>query len=187
MEEEIALYLSDAQESMEKAIQHTQKDLAKIRAGKALPSMLDGLLVSYYGVDTPLNQVSTVNTPDARTLLIKPFERSILAEIEKAIKNSDLGFNPQNDGEVIRINIPPLTEERRKQLLKQVKQEIENGKVSIRNVRKDTNNALKDLQKDGAPEDAVKKAEDEVQKYTDKATAKLDEIYAKKEAEIMTV
>ena len=147
MEEEIEMYLEEAQENMEKAIQHTQKELSKIRAGKAMPSMLDGLTVLYYGADTPLNQVCSVTTPDARTLMIKPFEKSVLGEIEKSIKNSDLGFNPQNDGEIIRINIPMLTEERRKQLLKQVKQEIENGKVSIRNVRQDINKSLKELQK----------------------------------------
>ena len=187
MEEEIEMYLEEAQENMDKAIQHTQKELTKIRAGKAMPSMLDGLTVLYYGAETPLNQVSSVTTPDARTLLIKPFEKSVLAEIEKSIKNSDLGFNPQNDGEVIRINIPALTEERRKQLVKQVKQEIEHGKVSIRNVRQDINKSLKELQKEGASEDDVKKAEERVQKLTDKATTRIDEVYAKKEAEIMTV
>jgi ribosome recycling factor len=187
MEEEIKMFLDDAKDSMTKAVEHTNKELAKIRAGKALPSMLDGIKVEYYGVDTPLNQVATVNTPDARTLVIKPFERKIINDIEKAIRNSDLGINPQNDGEIIRLVIPPLTEERRKALVKQVKQEVENGKVSVRNIRKDTNNTLKDLQKEGASEDAVKRAEEKVQKMTDEYVAKMDELSHKKEAELMTV
>lgn len=187
MEEEIQMFLEEAKELMNKAILHTQKELTKVRAGKASPSMLDGLVVSYYGADTPLNQVSSVTTPDARTIMIRPFEKSIIGEIEKAIKNSDLGVNPQNDGEIIRINIPPLTEERRGKLVKQVKQEGESGKISVRNIRKDTNNSLKSLQKDGAAEDAVKKAEEQVQKLTDDFTKKVDEIIVKKEQELMTV
>lgn len=187
MEEEIKMFLDEAKELMDKALQHTGNELVKIRAGKAMPSMLDGLTVEYYGMTTPLNQVSTINTPDARTLLIKPFEKNLLAEIEKTIKNSDLGLNPQNDGETIRLNIPPLTEERRAKLVKQVKQEIEHGKVSVRNVRKDINDSLKKLQKEGASEDAVKKAEEKVQKLTDDFIAKIDELFHKKEQELMTV
>lgn len=187
MEEEIELYLDEAKELMDKAVNHTASELAKIRAGKAMPSMLDSINVDYYGASTPLSQVSSVTTPDARTLAIKPFEKSIISDIEKAIRDSDLGLNPQNDGDVIRINIPALTEDRRKQLVKQVKQEIENGKVSVRNARKDTNDGLKQLQKEGASEDAVRKAEEQVQKLTDSYTAKIDELFAKKEGEIMTV
>lgn len=187
MEEEIQLYLDEAKELMEKALLHTQQELNKVRAGKAQPSVLDGLKVEYYGVETPVNQVSSVTTPDARTILIKPFERSLINIIEKAIKESDLGFNPQNDGDSIRINMPPLTEERRKQLVKQVKTEIENGKVSIRNVRKESNESLKKLQKEGASEDAVKRAEEKVQKFTDTYISKVDELLVKKEQEIMTV
>lgn len=187
MEEEIELYLDEAKELMEKAVNHTASELAKIRAGKAMPSMLDSINVEYYGALTPLSQVSSVTTPDARTLAIKPFEKSIINDIEKAIRDSDLGLNPQNDGEIIRINIPALTEDRRKQLVKQVKQEIENGKVSVRNARKDTNDGLKQLQKEGASEDAVRKAEEQVQKLTDGYSAKIDELFAKKEGEIMTV
>ncbi|NJL13789.1 MAG: ribosome recycling factor [Microscillaceae bacterium] len=187
MEEEIKMYLDEAQELMHKAVEHTQREISKIRAGKADPSMLDSLKVEYYGAETPLNQLASVTTSDARTILIKPFERNLINSIEKAIKNSDLGFNPQNDGQSIRINIPPLTEERRRQLVKQVKQEGESGKVSIRNIRKDTNGSLKELQKEGASEDAVKKAEEEVQKLTDKFVVKVEEILSKKETELMTV
>lgn len=185
--EEIQLFLDEAKELMEKAVQHTSLELSKIRAGKASPSMLDGLTVNYYGVTTALNQASSVTVPDARTVLIKPWEKSLLGEIERAIINSDLGLNPQNDGEVIRLNIPPLTEDRRKQLAKQVKMETENGKISIRNIRKETNESLRKLQKEGASEDDIKRAEDTVQQLTDKHIVKCDEAYTKKEAEIMTV
>lgn len=187
MEEEIQLYLDDARENMDKAVDHTKHELAKIRAGKAMPNMLDGLQVEYYGSMTPINQVATVNTPDPRTLSVKPFEKTMIAEIEKAIINSDLGLNPQNDGEQVRINIPPLTEERRLNLMKQVKNEAENGKISIRNARHDTNHNLKQMQKDGASEDLIKDAEGDVQKITDVHTAKIDELVKLKEADIMTV
>lgn len=183
--EEIEIYLETAEEMMEKAIQHTKNEFAKIRAGKAMPSMLDGVEVEYYGNMTPLNQVAGVTTPDARTISIKPWEKSMLQEIERAIINSGLGFNPQNDGEQIRINIPPLTEERRLQLMKQVKSEAENGKISIRNARKETNDSLKKL--DGISEDLVKNAEDDVQKLTDKYTSKIDALVEVKEKDIMTV
>ncbi len=181
------MFLDEAKELMDKSIQHTNAELTKIRAGKAMPNMLDGIMVDYYGVASPINQVSSVTTPDARTLAIRPFEKNLISAIEKAIKDSGLGFNPQNDGEAIRITIPALTEERRKQLVKQVKQEIENGKISLRNIRKETNEALKKLQKEGAPEDAIKMAEDKVQKLTDGFSVKVEELLAKKEAEIMTV
>lgn len=185
--EEINFYLDSTKESMEKAIQHTASELVKIRAGKATPEMMDGITVEYYGAPTPLNQTASVTTPDARTIMIKPWEKSILGAIERAIINSDLGLNPQNDGEQIRLNIPPLTEERRKQLAKQAKAETENGKISVRNIRKDTNEALRKLQKEGASEDDVKRAEDRVQQLTDAYTQKLDELFSKKENEIMTV
>ncbi|MEQ8715733.1 MAG: ribosome recycling factor [Cyclobacteriaceae bacterium] len=187
MEEEIEMFLQEAEELMHKAISHTTAELVKIRAGKAMPNMLDTISVEYYGVMTPLSQVASVTTPDARTLVIKPWEKKMIAEIEKAIINSNLGFNPQNDGDIIRINIPALTEERRLQLVKQVKAEAENGKVSIRNVRKDTNDSLRKLLKDGASEDAIKRAEDEVQKITDNNTASIDELVVKKEADIMHI
>ncbi|UXX79995.1 ribosome recycling factor [Reichenbachiella carrageenanivorans] len=185
--EEIEMYLEEARELMDKSVNHCQQELLKIRAGKAMPNMLDGLMVEYYGTMTPINQVSSVTTPDARTLSIKPFEKSILGEIERVIINSDLGLNPQNDGEQIRINIPPLTEERRLGLMKQVRAEAENGKISVRNVRKDTNDSLKALIKEGVSEDAVKGAEAEVQKLTDKHVVLIDELVVVKEKDIMTI
>lgn len=184
--EEIQLFLDEAKEMMQKAVDHTAAELVKIRAGKAMPNMLDGIMVPYYGSPTPLQQVASVTTPDARTLAIKPWERNLISEIERAIINSDLGLAPQNNGEMIILTIPPLTEERRKGLVKQAKQECENGKISIRTVRKDINDSLKKLQKDGAPEDEVKRAEDVVQKYTDQYSSKIDDLLTKKEAEIMT-
>lgn len=185
--EEIQLFLDEAKEMMQKAVDHTAAELVKIRAGKAMPNMLDGIMVPYYGSPTPLQQVASVTTPDARTLAIKPWERNLISEIERAIINSDLGLAPQNNGEMIILTIPPLTEERRKGLVKQAKQECENGKISIRTVRKDINDSLKKLQKDGAPEDEVKRAEDVVQKFTDQYSTKIDDLLIKKEAEIMTV
>ena len=187
MDEEIALYLEDAKDHMEKSLHHTEIELKKIRAGKATPSMLDGVMVEYYGSPTPINQVASVNTPDARTIMVKPWEKTILPEIEKAIINSDLGLNPLNDGETIRLNIPALTEERRKQLMKQVRSEAEHGKVSIRNVRKDVNDSLKQLMKDGTSEDEVKRGETEVQSLTDNFIKKIDDLVAVKENDIMTV
>lgn len=185
--EEIALYLDDAKESMEKAVKHTTYELTKIRAGKAMPSMLDGLMVNYYGTPTPIAQVANINTTDARTLVIKPWEKAMLSEIEKTIKNSDLGINPQNDGEIVRLVIPALTEERRKNLVKQAKEEVESGKVRVRAIRKDTNEDLKKLQKDGASEDLIKGAEAKVQTFTDTYIKKLDEVLAAKEQDIMTI
>ncbi len=187
MEEEIKMYLDEARELMEKAVQHTQREFTKIRAGKASPEMLNGIMVDYYGVMTPIGQVAGINTPDARTIALKPFEKSMIGKIEKAIKDSDLGIQPNNDGELIRLSMPPLTEERRQKLVKQVKQEGEAGKVSVRNIRKDINSSLKELQKDGASEDSIKKAEEKVQKFTDEFIVKVDEIVGKKENELMTV
>lgn len=185
--EEIKMYLDEARDLMQKAIVHVGHELTKIRAGKAMPTMLDGLYVDYYGTNTPINQVASVTTPDARTLMVKPWEKKMITEIEKAIRNSDLGLNPQNDGEQVIINIPQLTEERRQMLVKQVKHEGEQGKISIRNIRKETNDSLKQLQKEGASEDDIKRAEDNVQDLTDQHTKKIDELIEKKEKEIMTV
>ncbi|MDH5608004.1 MAG: ribosome recycling factor [Cyclobacteriaceae bacterium] len=185
--DEINFYLDHAKESMEKTVIHTGHDLTKIRAGKAMPNMLDGLVVSYYGTPTPISQVASVTTPDARTLAIKPWEKNMIQEIEKAIINSDLGLNPQNDGELVRLNIPPLTEERRKNLAKQAKGEAENGKIAIRNIRKDTNEQLRKLLKEHVSEDLVKDAEEQVQKLTDSSIKKIDELLEVKEKEIMTI
>ncbi|MDX2190551.1 MAG: ribosome recycling factor [Bacteroidota bacterium] len=185
--EEIELFLDDANQSMEKALRHLETELTKIRAGRASTQMLDSILIEYYGSMTPLNQVSSSSTPDARTISIKPFEKGLIGEIEKAIRNSNLGFNPQNNGEVVIISVPALTEERRRDLVKQVRQEGEVAKVSIRNIRKETNEELRKLLKDGVAEDAVKTAEDDVQKLTDAYVIKIDEHCNKKEKEIMTV
>lgn len=187
MEEEIQMYLDEAEELMSKAVTHLNQELLKIRAGKASPSMLDNLRVEYYGSLTPLGQMASVSTPDARTIMIKPWEKSVIAEIEKAIINSDLGLNPQNDGEQIIINVPQLTEERRTALVKQAKNEGEKGKVSVRNARKEINDGLKQMLKDGASEDMIKRAEDKVQSLTDGHSKRIDEILTKKESEIMTV
>ncbi|MFZ5972298.1 MAG: ribosome recycling factor [Bacteroidota bacterium] len=183
--EEIELYLEDARESMNKAVNHVAHELTKIRAGKANPSMLDGIQVPYYGAMSPLNQVSSITTPEARTLFIKPWEKGLIGEIEKAILAANLGLTPQNDGQQVIINIPMLTEERRKQLVKQVHQECEHGKVSIRSIRKDTNEQLKKIK--GVSEDDIKNAEEKVQKMTDEFIGKIDALMKKKEGEIMTV
>ncbi|MDR9399003.1 ribosome recycling factor [Salibacter sp.] len=187
MDEELELIFDQAKESMSESIDHLKAELAKIRAGRANPSMLDGVKVEYYGSLTPLNQVSNVNTPDGRTISVQPWEKGMLQEIEKAIMNANLGLNPQNNGELIMINIPPLSEERRQQLVKQAKAEGEKSKVSLRNARKEAMDELKRLKNDGAPEDAIKDAEDEVQKITDEHTAKIDKYIEDKEADILKV
>jgi ribosome recycling factor len=187
MTEEVQMYLEDTKEKMEAAVDHLEQELLKIRAGKANPSMLNGVMVDYYGSMTPLTQVANLSVPDPRTIAIQPWERPMIAQIEKAIMNSNLGFNPDNNGEVIRINIPALTEERRGDLVKQAKAECEHAKVSIRNTRRDTNIELKKLVKDGLSEDAEKDAEVEVQKYTDLYGKKVDELMAEKEKDIMTI
>ena len=176
--EEIQLFLEECREMMGKAVTHLTGELSKIRAGKASPAMLDSVMVDYYGSPTPLNQTASVTSPDARTLFVKPWEKATIPEIEKAIINSSLGLNPQNDGEQIIINIPQLTEDRRMALVKQAKHEGELGKISVRNTRKEINDELKKLQKEGASEDEIKRAEDEVQSITDEFTKKIDEILA---------
>lgn len=183
--EEIELYLDEAKDLMTKSINHVASELTKIRAGKANPAMLDGIVVSYYGATTPLNQVSSLTTPDARTIFIKPWEKGMIAEIEKSIRDANLGLNPQNDGQQVIINVPMLTEERRKQLVKQVGQECEQGKVSVRTIRKDTNEQLKKIK--GASEDDIKNGEESVQAMTNDFIAKIDALLKKKEVEIMTV
>lgn len=187
MNEEIELYLADAEESMQKAVHHLDEALVHIRAGKANVKLVDAVYVDYYGAQTPLSQVSNITTPDAKTIAIQPWEKSLIGAIEKAIINSNLGLNPSNNGEIIRIMLPPLTEDRRRQLVKQAKQEGEEAKISIRNVRRDTNDHLKKLIKEGVPEDMVKDAEGEVQKITDKYSKKIEELVELKEKEILTV
>lgn len=187
MNELISLELEDCKEKMAKAVTHTESELTKIRAGKANPSMLDGINVDYYGSATPLSQVSNINTTDARTIIIQPWEKNLLGTIEKAIIDSNIGLNPQNDGSIIRLVVPPLTEERRRDLVKKAKEETEKGRVSIRNIRKDTNESIKKLKNDGASEDEIKVGEGEVQKLTDLYIAKVDQLAELKEKDIMTV
>lgn len=172
---------------MEDAVAHLDEQLAHIRAGKANAKILDGIRVSYYGSLTPLTSVATVTTPDAKTILITPWEKPLIREIEKAIINSEVGITPENNGEHIRLGIPPLTEERRRALARQSKNEAENAKISVRNARRDAIEALKKSIKEGLPEDMEKDAEAEVQKIHDRFIKKVDELYAAKEKEIMTV
>ena len=183
--EEINFIIDTAKEGMDKAISHLEKQLVSIRAGKATPSMLSSVMVDYYGSATPLSQVANVNTPDARTISIQPWEKNLIQEIEKAIMMANLGFNPMNNGESVIINVPPLTEERRRDLVKQAKAEAEDAKVGIRNNRKEANNDIKKL--DDASDDLKKNAEADVQTLTDSYVKKIDEIFVAKEKEIMTV
>jgi len=187
MNELISIQLSDSKDLMQKAVDHTEYELTKIRAGKAMPSMLDGIFIDYYGTATPLAQVGNINTPDARTIVVQPWEKNLLSTIEKAIMDSNLGLNPQNDGSVIRLNIPPLTEERRKDLVKKVKEEAEKGRVAIRNLRKDANEKIKKMKNDGVSEDEMKVGEAEVQKLTDSFIVKIDNLAEVKEKDILTI
>jgi len=187
MQEDIDLIIEVAEENMQKSIEHLERELGKIRAGKANPKILDGVLVDYYGSMTPLNQVSSISTPDPRTIAIQPWEKGMIGPIEKAIMTANLGLNPDNNGETIRINIPPLTEERRKDLVKQVKKEGEDARVGIRSARRHSIEELKKLKNDGLSEDLEKDAEEEVQKLTDKYTKMVNDILSKKEDDIMTV
>ncbi len=183
--EEIRFILDRAKESMDHSIEHLNKAFIQIRAGKANPAMLSSVMVDYYGAQTPLSQVANINTPDAMTLSIQPWEKSLLQEIEKAIMIANLGLNPMNNGDFIMINIPPLTAERRKELVKQAKSEVEQAKVSIRNARKDANNELKKLE--GISEDIIKDKEAEIQDLTNSYSKKIEAIFNQKENEIMTV
>lgn len=176
-----------ARVKMQNAVNHLEDELKTYRAGKANPSVFNGVMVDYYGNPTPLPQVSSITTPDAKTMLIQPWDRNLIPKIEKAIMDANLGFTPQNNGETIRINVPALTEERRKELVKKSRTAGETAKISVRNGRRDAIEALKKLQKDGLPEDSEKDSEDAVQKHTDSFSKKIDEILASKEKEIMTV
>ncbi len=180
-------YMQPAEEKMEMAVAYLDEALAHIRAGKANPKILDGVRVNYYGGMVPVSQVANVAVPDARTITITPWEKQMFKEIEKAIINSELGITPENNGEVIRISIPPLTEDRRKQLVKQSKAEAENAKVSVRNARRDAIDGLKKAVKQGMPEDVEKDAEASVQKLHDRYLKKIDDLFAAKEKEILTV
>lgn len=185
--EEIDFILDSTKESMENALAHLEKEFLNIRAGKASPAMLGGVRVDYYGAATPLSQVANISTPDARTLTITPWERNLIKDIEKAILIANIGFNPMNNGESIIINVPALTEERRRDLVKQSKGEAEDAKIGVRNARKDANTEIKKLEKDGVSEDVCKGAEEDVQNLTNAYIKKIDELLALKEVEIMKV
>lgn len=187
MNDLIKKQLDDAKSSMDKSIEFCDSELIKIRAGKAMPTMLDGIVVDYYGSPTPLASVATINTPDARTLVVQPWEKSMLVPIEKAIINSNVGLNPQNDGIVIRLNVPPLTEERRRDLAKRVKEEAEKGRIAIRNIRKDANEKIKRTKSEAVSDDEIKVGEADVQKLTDAYILKVDQLAELKEKDIMTV
>ena len=187
MTEEVKFYLDDTRERMAKAIDHLEAELMKVRAGKADPNILNGIMVDYYGTMTAIGQVSNINTPDARTIAIQAWEKNMIDPIEKAIMAANIGLTPVNNGELIRLNIPPLTEERRKDLSKQVKAEGENAKISLRNIRREINDEIKKLEKDGLSEDMAKDAEAEVQNIINEFTKKIDAIVEVKEADIMTV
>jgi ribosome recycling factor len=177
----------DMKVAMDKAIDHAANEFTKIRAGKSHPSMLDSVKVEYYGEMVPLSQVGNITTPDARSITVQPWEKSVLQAIEKGIVIANLGFTPRNDGSIIRITLPMLTEDRRKEIVKKVKAEAESAKVAVRNIRKDVNETIKRLQKDGLPEDEAKAAETQVQKNTDVYIKKIEDLTATKEAEVMHV
>jgi ribosome recycling factor len=185
--EEIEFILDSTKESMNGSVAHLEKEFLNIRAGKATPQMLGGVFVDYYGSQTPLSQVANINVPDARTITVTPWEKSMLHPIEKAIMIANLGFNPMNNGDMIIISVPPLTEDRRRELAKQAKAEAEDAKIGIRNARKDANTDIKKLEKDGTSEDICKSAEEQVQNLTNTFIKKIDELLAVKEAEIMKV
>lgn len=187
MEEEIKMMFDELRDSMDKAIDHLNKELVKIRAGKATPSMLQGVTVMAYGAQVPLNQVANITTPDARTLAIQPFDKSVIQEIERGILQSNIGLTPQNDGEFIRLNIPPLTEERRKNLVKQSHSESEHAKISLRHARKEAMDFTKELKKEGLSEDKEKDLESEIQDLIKSYGKKVEEILKAKETSIMSI
>ncbi len=187
MNEEVNILLEMTKDSMQSAIDHLEKELVHIRAGKASTRMLDSVTVDYYGSITQISKISSITTPDAKTIVVQPWEKQMIAPIEKSILNANLGFNPDNNGEIIRIFIPPLTEERRKALSKDVNREGEAAKVSIRNARKDANDQFKKLLKDGLAEDVEKASVEKVQKMTDEFSRKVDSLVDKKHVEIMTI
>ena len=187
MSDEAEFCLEEASEGMVHAIAHLEKEFQKLRAGKASPQMLEGVKIDYYGVMTPIDQTANISTPDARQIIVQPWDKSVLGLIDKAIQAANLGFNPKNEGEILRIMVPPLTEERRRDLVKRAKGEAENAKISIRNIRRIANETAKQLKKDGIPEDEVERLEASIQKLTDDHIAMVDKILEVKEKDIMTV
>jgi ribosome recycling factor len=186
-EEDLGVVYDECREAMEKAIRSLKADLQKVRTGRASTALLDGLQVDYYGTPTPLNQLANLTVPDARLIVIAPYDKGAMQAIERAIQTSDLGLTPNNDGKVIRIPIPPLTEERRKELVKQVKRAAEEHKVGVRDARRDALAMLKDLEGDGLPADEKRRAEKKVQDFTDEYVKKIDQIVQQKEQEILQV
>jgi len=187
MQDDLTLIMDDAEDSMQKAIGHLEVELTKIRAGKANPQILDGITVEYYGAPTPIQQVANVAVADARTITVQPWERNMLQPIERAIIASNIGINPQNDGQIIRLFLPPLTEERRKEFVKRAAGEGEQAKIAIRNIRRDAIEGIKKLQKDGLSEDIAKDSEADIQSLTNKFIELVDKHFVQKEKEIMTV
>lgn len=187
MHQEAQFCLDETDENMQIAVVHLEKEFQKIRTGKASPQMLDGIRVDYYGAMTPLDQLSNINTPDPKQIIVQPWDKSVLSLIEKAIMAANLGFNPKNEGEVLRIIVPPLTEDRRKDLVKKARNEAENARVSIRNIRRTSNETAKKLEKQGVSEDDIKKLEHDIQEVTDKYIGKVDKLLETKEKDIMTV
>ena len=187
MQEEVQLCHEAAEEQMQSSVRHLDDVLSQIRAGKANPALLDSIKIDYYGTMSPLSNAANIIIPDARTITIQPWDKKLIGDIERAIINSNIGLTPSNNGEVIRLNMPPLTEERRRELVKQCKSEAETAKMSVRNARRDAIEEFKKLHKNGLPEDAEKDAEDEIQKTHDKFIKKIDDLFAAKEKEIMTV
>lgn len=187
MNEDAKMVLEETQDSMNKSLVHLDREFQKLRAGKASPQMLEGVMVEYYGTMTPIEQTANINTPDPRQIIVQPWDKSVLGEIEKAILAANLGFNPKNEGEILRIIVPPLTEERRLEMVKKAKAEAENTRISIRNVRRSANEMAKDLEKEGLPEDEAKKLQDDIQKATDEHIEKVDKMLEAKEKDIMTV
>ncbi len=187
MNEEAQFLIDEMKENMQHALIHLEKELLKIRAGKASPQMLEGIKVDYYGTPTPIENIASINTPDARQLVVQPYEKNFLVPIDKAILAANLGFNPQNNGELLRINVPPLTEERRRDMVKKARMEAENAKVTVRSNRRNAIDECKKLEKDGLPEDEVMVYEKEVQNITDQFISRVDKILDMKEKDIMTI
>lgn len=187
MQEELDLYKETAEESMQEAVDRLGRELSKVRTGKASPAVFNGVMAEYYGTLTPINQMANITTPDARSIVIQPWDKSALQPIESAIIKSNMGFNPQNDGEIIRINVPPLTEERRRDMVKKIKSLAEEAKISVRNARRELMDEIKKAVKEGYPEDMGKNMEKETQNLTDSFTARADKAAEEKEKDIMTV
>lgn len=187
MTEESEFLLQETEDQMNKSIQFFEKELNKLRTGKATPQMLEGIRINYYGVMTPLEQAANITTPDARQIIIQPWDKSIIQDIDKAIMAANLGLNPKNEGEILRIMVPPLTEERRRDLVKKAKVEAENTRIAIRNIRRSSNDMAKDLEKEGIAEDEVKKLQEDIQKLTGKYIETVEKIVVQKEKDIMTV